>query len=124
MTFIFFLELSPVLQQLYLLSSEMIHLIHQLQYYFLFEVMECSWDKLISNVQQADGLDDIIKAHSQFLARIKAGALVDDSSEVCITLIHQFIDLTEMGWLTKFHVACGSICSISSTLAWSVVRCL
>lgn len=69
---------------MYLLSDEMIHMIHQLQYYFLFEVIECSWDKLINNVQQADGLDDIIKAHNQFLAKIKAGALVDDSSEVYI----------------------------------------
>lgn len=86
-------ELSPVLQQLYLLSSEMIHLIHQLQYYFLFEVMECSWDKLISNVQQADGLDDIIKAHNQFLARIKAGALVDDSSEELSTQLRTIYDL-------------------------------
>ncbi|KAK3910056.1 Gamma-tubulin complex component 3 [Frankliniella fusca] len=86
-------ELSPVLQQLYLLSAEMIHMIHQLQYYFLFEVMECSWDKLISNVQQADGLDDIIKAHNQFLARIKAGALVDDSSEELSTQLRTIYDL-------------------------------
>lgn len=86
-------ELSPVLQQLYLLSAEMIHMIHQLQYYFLFEVMECSWDKLISNVQQADGLDDIIKAHNQFLRRIKAGALVDDSSEELSTQLRTIYDL-------------------------------
>ena len=86
-------ELSPVLQQMHLLSAEMIHLIHQLQYYFLFEVMECSWDKLISNVQQADGLDDIIKAHNQFLDRIKAGALVDGSSEELSTQLRTVYDL-------------------------------
>ncbi|KAJ1520792.1 hypothetical protein ONE63_003886 [Megalurothrips usitatus] len=85
-------ELTPVLQQLYLLSAEMVHMIHQLQYYFLFEVMECSWDKLISNVQQADGLDDIIKAHNQFLERIKAGALVDDSSEELSTQLRTIYD--------------------------------
>lgn len=85
-------ELSPVLQQLYLLSAEMIHLIHQLQYYFLFEVMECSWDKLNCTVQQAESLDDIIKAHNQFLARIKAGALVDDSSEVSLSVLSVFFN--------------------------------
>jgi len=75
-------ELTPLLHHMYLLSGEMIHLVHQLQYYFLFEVMECSWAKLIACVQQADGLDDIIRAHNTFLERIKAGALVDNSSQV------------------------------------------
>ena len=91
---------------MYLLSAEMIHLIHQLQYYFLFEVMECSWDKLISNVQQADGLDDIIKAHNQFLAKIKAGALVDDSSEVSEKILVIWLFMSQMYPENKIHLIC------------------
>lgn len=83
----FLVELSPVLRLLDLLSAEMIHMIRQLQYYFLFEVMECSWDKLNCTVQQADSLDDIIKAHNQFLAHIKTGAFVDDTSEVSLSVL-------------------------------------
>jgi len=46
--------------------------------------MECSWDVLIKQVQQAEALDDIIAAHQNFLLTVKAGALLDDNSRVCL----------------------------------------
>jgi gamma-tubulin complex component 3 len=61
----------------------MVHFVHQMQYYILFEVLECSWDVLIKQVQQAEALDDIISAHLNFLLTVKAGALLDDNSQVC-----------------------------------------
>jgi gamma-tubulin complex component 3 len=79
----FFSELGPILKQVHLLTSEMVHFIHQMQYYILFEVLECSWDVLIKQVQQAEALDDIISAHQNFLLTVKAGALLDDNSQVC-----------------------------------------
>lgn len=75
--------MGPILQQAHLLTSEMVHFIHQMQYYILFEVLECSWDVLIKQVQQAEALDDIISAHQNFLLAVKAGALLDDNSQVC-----------------------------------------
>jgi len=77
------LEVAPILQQAHLLTSEMVHFVHQMQYYILFEVLECSWDVLIKQVQQAESLDDIIAAHQNFLLTVKAGALLDDNSRVC-----------------------------------------
>jgi gamma-tubulin complex component 3 len=80
-------ELAPILQQAHLLTSEMVHFVHQMQYYILFEVLECSWDALIKQVQQAESLDDIIAAHENFLLTVKAGALLDDNSrELAIQL--------------------------------------
>ncbi|GES99979.1 gamma-tubulin complex component 3 homolog [Rhizophagus clarus] len=34
-----------------LVCSEMIHFVYQLQYYILFEVIECSWDELVTEIE-------------------------------------------------------------------------
>ena len=82
-----------MLQQAHLLTSEMVHFIHQMQYYILFEVLECSWDVLINQVQQAESLDDIIYAHENFLLTVKAGALLDDNSRVCFILLYRIVSI-------------------------------
>nr|CAD7264144.1 unnamed protein product [Timema shepardi] len=75
-------ELAPLMKQMHLLTSEMVHFVHQMQYYILFEVLECSWDVLMRQVQQAESLDDIIRAHNSFLLTVRAGALLDDNSQL------------------------------------------
>lgn len=48
--------------------AEMIHFVGQLQYYILFEVIESSWGELQKRIQKDDcTLDDLIKAHTQYL---------------------------------------------------------
>lgn len=69
---------------IHILASEMIHFLHQTQYYFLFEVLECSWAAMLGRVNQAGCLDDIIAAHATFLTSVKCGVLLDQSSVVCI----------------------------------------
>lgn len=61
----------------------MIHFLHQTQYYFLFEVLECSWAEMLGHVNQAESLDDIIVAHTKFLSSVKSGFLLDPQSAVC-----------------------------------------
>lgn len=78
----FLLELKPVTHLIYVLSSEMIHFLHQTQYYFLFEVLECSWAEMLGLVNQAECLDDIIVAHTKFLSSVKSGFLLDPQSAV------------------------------------------
>ncbi|XP_074520947.1 gamma-tubulin complex component 3 [Halichoeres trimaculatus] len=73
-------ELSSVLHQCHILASEMVHFIHQMQYYITFEVLECSWDELWNKVQQAQDLDHIIAAHEVFLDTIFSRCLLDNSS--------------------------------------------
>lgn len=75
-------EMTQILQRSHLLVAEMVHFVHQVQYYTLFEVLECSWHAFIKQVQQAEGLDDVIKAHSGFLTTVRAGAFLDDGSKV------------------------------------------
>ncbi|XP_044750797.1 gamma-tubulin complex component 3 homolog [Coccinella septempunctata] len=75
------LELLPVMHTFHVLTSEMIHFLHQTQYYFLFEVLECSWAEMLCNVNQAECLDDIIQAHTQFLSSVQTGVLLDEESK-------------------------------------------
>ncbi|KAJ0009613.1 hypothetical protein NQD34_001315 [Periophthalmus magnuspinnatus] len=79
-------ELSGVLHQCHILASEMIHFIHQMQYYITFEVLECSWDELWNKVQRAQDLDHIISAHEAFLDAVISRCLLDNNSRA---LLHQ-----------------------------------
>lgn len=73
-------ELKPVMHIIHILTSKMIHFIHQTQYYFLFEVLECSWAEMQNQVNKAECLDNIITAHTNFLASVQRGVLLDESS--------------------------------------------
>ncbi|KAI1270937.1 Spc97/Spc98 family protein [Xylaria sp. FL0933] len=51
--------------------AEMVHFVGQLQYYILFEVIESSWTELQAHLKREDAtLDDIIKAHKNYLNSI------------------------------------------------------
>ncbi|ENN77802.1 hypothetical protein D910_12412 [Dendroctonus ponderosae] len=73
-------ELNPVMHIIHILTSKMIHFIHQTQYYFLFEVLECSWAELQTQFNKAECLDDIIMGHNSFLESIQRGVLIDTES--------------------------------------------
>lgn len=78
-------EVSPVMQNMRIITSEMVHFIRQTQYYFLFEVLECSWADMLNRVNLAESLDDVIKAHNIFLQSVQRGVLVDPSSQELYT---------------------------------------
>lgn len=86
-------EMTQILQRSHLLVAEMVHFVHQVQYYTLFEVLECSWHAFIKQVQQAEGLDDVIKAHSGFLTTVRAGAFLDDGSKELAAQLRSVYDL-------------------------------
>lgn len=79
-------SMNGVTYRLYLHTSEMIHFIHQIQYYILFEVIECSWAVFTKRVQQATALDDILEAHEQFLETIKIGTFLDSENKQTLYL--------------------------------------
>ncbi|XP_035723078.1 gamma-tubulin complex component 3 homolog [Vespa mandarinia] len=74
-------EILPIQNQIHLITSSMVHLVHQLQYYFLFEVIECSWDAFNKQLGQASSLDEIITAHDQFVDAVRRGILLDEKSQ-------------------------------------------
>ncbi|CAH0386178.1 unnamed protein product [Bemisia tabaci] len=62
------------------LISEMVHFIHQLQYYFLTEVLETQWHEFEQVVNKAGSLEEVVEAHDLFLRKIKSGLLQDRNS--------------------------------------------
>ncbi|XP_037552611.1 gamma-tubulin complex component 3 [Nematolebias whitei] len=85
-------ELSGVLHQCHILASEMVHFIHQMQYYITFEVLECSWDELWNKVQRAQDLDHIIAAHDVFLDTIISRCLLDNNSRSLLNQLRAIFD--------------------------------
>ncbi|OZJ02435.1 hypothetical protein BZG36_04467 [Bifiguratus adelaidae] len=64
------IEITSDLQQARLTMNEMIHFIYQLQYYYLFEVLECSWEELTTFLKKCIDLDSMIDAHARYLRDI------------------------------------------------------
>lgn len=75
------MELKAVMHSFHILTSEMVHFLHQTQYYFLFEVLETSWAEMLSKINHAECLDDVIKAHCKFLNSVQSGVLLDNKSK-------------------------------------------
>lgn len=91
-------ELRPVMHIIHILTTKMIHFIHQTQYYFLFEVLECSWAEMQNQVSKAECLDDIITAHTTFLTSVQRGVLLDESSRQLFSYlitIYNFVVILE-----------------------------
>ncbi|KAF9930238.1 Gamma-tubulin complex component 3 [Linnemannia zychae] len=79
------LELVPELHHCRIVCGEMIHFVYQLQYYILFEVLECSWDELlkaIENNNTTTDLDSLIEAHSKYLRDVTSKGLLAVSHDV------------------------------------------
>lgn len=100
-------ELNPVIYRLHLYTSEMIHFIHQIQYYILFEVVECSWTKMLDKVNKATALDDILEAHNEFLRNVKIGAFLEDNGLIHSSLEAVFNASIKLEtWQDQFYDRC------------------
>ncbi|KAG9292620.1 hypothetical protein G9A89_006992 [Geosiphon pyriformis] len=61
--------------------NEMIHFVYQLQYYILFEVVECSWDELVTDIEKKSGdLDSLIEAHNSYLNNVTSKSFLGTSN--------------------------------------------
>ncbi|KAI9247542.1 Spc98 family-domain-containing protein [Sporodiniella umbellata] len=64
-------ELLKDLREIQMTIQKMIHFIYQLQHYVLFEVLECSWEKLENEIENNSvDLDSIIQSHTHYLKEI------------------------------------------------------
>ncbi|KAF9100965.1 Gamma-tubulin complex component 3 [Mortierella sp. GBA35] len=76
------LELVPELHHCRIVCGEMIHFVYQLQYYILFEVLECSWDELLKAIEHnTTDLDSLIEAHSKYLRDVMSKGLLAASHD-------------------------------------------
>lgn len=86
-------EVSPILHMCHMMGTEMIHFIHQMQYYITFEVLECCWADLKKQVAEASDLDHIIAAHETFLDQVLNRCLLDAESRPMLTQLRTIFDL-------------------------------
>uniref|UniRef100_L7M6C4 Putative gamma-tubulin complex dgrip91/spc98 component n=1 Tax=Rhipicephalus pulchellus TaxID=72859 RepID=L7M6C4_RHIPC len=85
-------ESQCTLHQCHILLSEMIHFMQQVQYYMVFEVIECAWAELESRVEQAQDLDQVIHAHDDFLAALMTRALLEPESRDILSQLRSIFD--------------------------------
>lgn len=99
-------EITPIFYRLHSISAEMIHFVHQMQYYILFEVIECSWVNFIKKVQSAKALDDILDAHEVFLSTVRVGCFLDHETKqtlfIHLDIIYNSIMRLET-WQKEFY---------------------
>uniref|UniRef100_A0A1B6DS09 Uncharacterized protein n=1 Tax=Clastoptera arizonana TaxID=38151 RepID=A0A1B6DS09_9HEMI len=78
-----FRELQMVLTQSSLLTSEMVHYVHQVQSYILSEVMECTFENFVQKFKTATSIEEVINEHDKFLQEIRTRAFLcnDDRSK-------------------------------------------
>ncbi|EDW65668.1 gamma-tubulin complex component 3 [Drosophila virilis] len=100
-------EIAKATYRLHLFTSEIMHFVHQMQYYVLFEVIECNWVELQKRMQQAKALDDILDAHSKFLHAISIGCFVNTSTnmESHLEVVYENIISLE-NWQANFYQDC------------------
>ncbi|KAH8303390.1 hypothetical protein KR059_009733, partial [Drosophila kikkawai] len=103
--------LNPVIgrttHRLHLFTSEIMHFIHQMQYYILFEVIECNWVELKKKMVAATALDEILEAHEQFLANIKEGCFNGQNTDKEQYLDSVFENIIALEtWQSRFFRYC------------------
>jgi len=67
---------DALMHRCHCLRNEMIHFVYNLQYYLMFEVLECSWEELMRQISTATQLDTVIGAHRTFLQAVVEKALL------------------------------------------------
>ncbi|EDX01615.1 gamma-tubulin complex component 3 [Drosophila yakuba] len=111
-------EIGKASHRLNLFTSEIMHFIHQMQYYVLFEVIECNWVELQKKMQQATALDDILDAHEKFLQTIKVGCFVSSKPNVEHSLEGVYDNIIELEkWQSGFYKDCFKELSARQDLA-------
>ncbi|KAJ3015243.1 UNVERIFIED_CONTAM: Gamma-tubulin complex component 3, partial [Siphonaria sp. JEL0065] len=87
-----------------IVQSEMIHFTYQLQYYILFEVLECSWNELNTYLEKRTGdLDQLIGAHNKYLNNITSRGLLAATTSSNQNMFSMLIGLFDV--ILKFQLA-------------------
>lgn len=71
--------MKPILHKFHMLRNEMIHFVSNLHSYIMFEVLETSWENLVDDMNAANNMDEIVKAHDEYLNRIMDKSLIGSS---------------------------------------------
>ncbi|CAG8598062.1 10600_t:CDS:10 [Rhizophagus irregularis] len=89
-----------------LVCSEMIHFVYQLQYYILFEVIECSWDELVTEIEigkKSGDLDSLIEAHNKYLTNVTTKCFLGTSNNQTLENYRPYITVQECIGKDELH---------------------
>jgi len=76
------------------LRSEMSHFITNLQYYFVFEVLEGSRDIFMDRARKSRDLDELIDAHETYLQTAVRKSLLDKESQHMRDVLYELFEVT------------------------------
>ncbi|KAJ6639087.1 Gamma-tubulin complex component 3, partial [Pseudolycoriella hygida] len=100
-------DLTAITIPLQFYTSTMIHFIQQIQYYILFEVIECSWMNMLERIEKARALDDILEAHQEFLKDAHDGAFFNLNANIFSTMDSAFSACLKLEkWQQNFYDLC------------------
>ncbi|CAF4040008.1 unnamed protein product [Rotaria sp. Silwood2] len=63
-------EISDMTHVCFIMSNEMTKFVQSVNYYIMFEVLECSWSDLLNKLMEAKDLEQILEAHDDSLLKI------------------------------------------------------
>eukprot|EP00899_Mesostigma_viride_P022858 jgi/Mesvir1/3757/Mv15031-RA.1 len=86
---------SELLRRNHALRNEMIHFVTNLEYYIMFEVLECSSARFSADVAAAGDLGALIDAHEHYLETVLAKSLLS-SQDFAQALSHQLTALFDL----------------------------
>jgi gamma-tubulin complex component 3 len=69
-------KMASVVHKSHIIRNEMLHLVNNLEYYILFEVIESSWENFLQHVKSSQDLDQLIEAHNNYLDTITEKCLL------------------------------------------------
>lgn len=75
------LHRDPTMHGCYVLRNEMVHFVYNLQYYLMFEVIECASLELHKQLEAATDLDGLLAAHGHYLSSITQKAMLSAEDE-------------------------------------------
>ena len=108
---------QAVLHKCKMLHGNMMNFVLQMQYYLMFEVLECSWAQLLENVNKSPNLDHIIAAHQTFLDTIISGALLEQDLHFILSQIRAIFDIIVQyqQMQSRFFDAALTVASLAET---------
>lgn len=84
----------------------MLRLVQNLNFYIMFEVLECSWKVLCEKLEEAKDMDQVIAANENFIETIVTQLLLDPKSKEIASELRTIFDLiVKISTLNEnFHV--------------------
>ncbi|XXQ32356.1 Gamma tubulin complex component C-terminal [Plasmodiophora brassicae] len=86
-------DLRSLFHKAQTIRHEMVQFVNNLNSFVKYDVIECCWDRFVSSVQKAADLDEVISAHSNYIARLLDKLFIGDNLSPLQKPLSQLCDL-------------------------------